>query len=209
MQVEQIVETKKMIQGRVNRCIYCGSTSYGKGCRYGPGGVHFHPDDPKKCSYCGSPNYGRGCRLNPHSDIHLHGINFNSMIKENLDTYVKSGFIGYLLNKKITEFKAYKLGLIDQNGNKIKEPKTVLEQAALTPEIKTILKVKRFLGSKIDLLNYSALLEGTNKALDGSKNYQQVLIFEEKIKDLYEQLYKTIDEGLEEGLTAEQIEAML
>lgn len=209
MDYKKIEEAKNLTSGRVNRCVYCGSSSYGKGCRYAPNGVHFHPDDPKKCSYCGSPNYGRGCKLNPMSDIHLHGINFNSMLKEDLEGHIKSGFITHLLNKQITEFKAYKLGLIDKNGVKIKEPTTLTEKAALTPEVKTILKIRRFLGPKLDLLNGATVLESIDKTLGDIKNYQKTLVFEEKIKSIYEELYKTISEGLEEGLTVEQIEAML
>jgi hypothetical protein len=75
---------KSVIKQAISRCMYCNSTSYGKGCRYAPGGVHFHPNDPKKCSYCGSTSFGNGCKLNPFDNLHLHGINYNSMFKESL-----------------------------------------------------------------------------------------------------------------------------
>ena len=75
---------KSVTKQQLSRCMYCGSTSYGKGCRYAPHGVHFHPGDAKKCSYCGSNSFGKGCKLNPFDDLHLHGINYNSMFKESL-----------------------------------------------------------------------------------------------------------------------------
>jgi predicted nucleic-acid-binding Zn-ribbon protein len=67
---------------KVSRCVFCGSTSYGRGCRYGPKGHHFHPDDSSRCSWCGSTSYGLGCRLNPNGKEHVHGIQYNAMIKE-------------------------------------------------------------------------------------------------------------------------------
>ena len=78
------VSEKVSVFKPVSRCLYCNSTSYGKGCRFAPKGVHFHPQDPKKCSYCGSTSYGKGCKLNPFSDIHLHGIDYNKMFNESM-----------------------------------------------------------------------------------------------------------------------------
>ncbi len=49
-----------------SRCMYCSSPDYGKGCRFGPHGVHFHADNSKKCAFCGSPDYGKGCKLKSH-----------------------------------------------------------------------------------------------------------------------------------------------
>jgi hypothetical protein len=40
-----------------------------------------------------------------------------------------------------------------QKGDKIKDPVTEQEQLAYSPETKTILKVKKYLGSKLDLIN--------------------------------------------------------
>jgi len=69
---------------QLSRCVFCSSTSYGKGCKYSPSGIHFHPDDPKKCSFCGSTAYGRGCKYNPSGNMHIHGIAYNSMLKERI-----------------------------------------------------------------------------------------------------------------------------
>jgi hypothetical protein len=194
---------------RVSRCLYCNSTSYGKGCRYAPKGVHFHPSDAKKCSYCGSTNYGRGCKLNPFGDIHLHGIDYNMMFKEKVDKTLKKQFLLKELTKKITEFNAYKLGIIDINGNKIKEPKTLFEQAAYSPAIKLLLKVKKFLGAKTELINTTSLLENKNKIDYSANNLKTVLEYEEKIQDIFAQLHEVTDNALKAGLTIEEVEAML
>ena len=189
----------------VSRCLYCNSTSYGKGCRFAPKGVHFHPEDPKKCSYCGSTSYGKGCKLNPFSDIHLHGIDYNKMFNESM----KNKFLLSTLNKDYKEFEAYKLGIINSNGDKIKEPVTEQEQAAYSPETKTILKVKKYLGSKLDLINQTAILESASKLNYNKENHKTVLRYEEKINNIIAELYETAEEALKEGLSIEQVQALL
>lgn len=203
--MELIDEKKVSIFKPVSRCMYCNSTSYGRGCKYAPKGIHFHPSDPKKCSYCGSPNFGRGCKLNPFSDIHLHGIDYNKMFNESL----KNRFLLSMLNKEYKEFEAYRLGIINQNGDKIKEPVTEQEQAAYSPETKTILKIKKYLGPKLDLINQTAILESASKLNYNKDNHKKVLHYEQKINDIIAELHKTTDEALKEGLSVEQVQALL
>jgi hypothetical protein len=190
---------------KVSRCVFCGSTSYGRGCRYGPKGHHFHPDDSSRCSWCGSTSYGLGCRLNPNGKEHVHGIEYNAMIKENMN----NRFLLKELNKDYKEFEAYKLGIINDSGDKIKEPVTEQEQAAYSPETKTILKVKKYLGSKLDLINQTAVLESASKLNYNKDNHKKVLEYEQKINDIIAELHKTTDEALKEGLTLEQVQALL
>jgi hypothetical protein len=190
---------------KISRCVFCSSTSYGRGCRYGPKGYHFHPDDPKKCSWCGSSSYGFGCRLNPNGKEHVHGIDYNPMIKENF----KNRFMLRELNKKITDFEAYRLGIINENGDRIKEPLTEQEKAAYSPETKTILKIKKYLGSKLDLINQTAILENASKLDYNKNNHLKVLEYEQKFNDLFAQLHETTDSAMRDGLTLEQVQALL
>jgi hypothetical protein len=203
--MELIDEKKASAFKPVSRCMYCNSTSYGKGCKYAPKGVHFHPDDSKRCSYCGSMGYGRGCKLNPFSDIHLHGIDYNKMFNESL----KNKFLTNQLNKNFTDFEAYKLGIINANGDKIKEPVTEQEQAAYSAETKTILKIKKYLGPKLDLINQTAILESASKLNYNKDNHKKVLECEQKINDIIADLHKTTDQALKEGLSLEQVQALL
>lgn len=196
---------KSVFKTPVSRCLYCNSTSYGKGCRYAPKGVHFHPSDPKKCSYCGAFSYGRGCKLNPFSDIHLHGIDYNKMFNESLN----NRFLLRELNKDYKDFEAYKLGIINANGDKIKEPVTEQEQAAYSPETKTVLKIKKYLGPKLDLINQTAILESASKLNYNKNNHKKVLEYEQKINDIIAELHKTTDQALKEGLSLEQVQALL
>jgi hypothetical protein len=194
---------KSLIKEAISRCMYCNSTSYGKGCKYGPGGVHFHPSDAKKCSYCGSTSFGKGCKINPFDDLHLHGINFNSMFKESL----KNSFIIEQLNKKITDYEAYKLGIIDENGNKIKNPVTEAEQNAYSPTTKTFLKIKKYLGSKWDLIHNMVVLESGSRVEYKKENHQKFLQYETKIQNLLSQLHELSNEALKNGLSMEQVES--
>lgn len=190
---------------KYSRCIFCGSTNYGKGCRYGPKGYHFHPNDSTKCAWCGSTNYGKGCRLNPNGVEHVHGVEYNTMIKETL----KNKFLLTVLNQNYTEFEAYKLGIINTNGDKIKEPVTEQEQAAYSPETKTILKIKKYLGPKLDLINQTAILESASKLNYNKDNHKKVLEYEQKINDIISDLFKTTHEALNKGLSIEQVQALL
>lgn len=189
----------------ISRCVFCQSTVYGKGCKYSANGVHFHPDDPSKCSYCGSTNYGPGCKYNPSGKFHVHGIEFNVMFKEAF----KHNFFLYNLNKDFKSFEAYSLGLIDEQGNKIKEPLTEQENAAYSPSIRTILKIKKYLGSKLDLIKHTMMLESTDKLSYKKENHKQILEYEDKFNDIYSQLHKLTDNALKDGLTFEQIESLL
>lgn len=190
---------------KFSRCVFCGSTNFGKGCRYGPKGYHFHPNDSTKCAWCGSKNYGKGCRLNPNGDEHVHGVEYNTMIKENL----RNRFLLNALNKEYKEFEAYKLGIINANGDKIKEPVTEQEQAAYSPETKTVLKLKKYLGPKLDLINQTAILESASKLNYNKDNHKKVLEYEQKINDILSELYKAADNALKEGLSLEQVQALL
>lgn len=190
---------------KVSRCVFCGSPAYGRGCRYGPSGHHFHPDDSKKCSWCGSPAFGPGCRLNPTGKNHVHGVEYNTMIKENL----KNKFLLKTLNKNFTKFEAYKLGIINSNGDKIKEPVTEQELLAYSPETKTILKIKKYLGTKLDLINQTAILESASKLNYNKENHKKVLEYEEKINSVITELFKITDEALKEGLSLEQVQSLL
>jgi hypothetical protein len=190
---------------RVSRCVFCNSTAYGRGCRFGPKGHHFHPDDPKKCSWCGSTSFGIGCKLNPNGNTHVHGIDYNPMLKESL----KSNFLLKELNRPITEFTAYKLKIVDENGSKIKEPISEEEKHSYSPAVQTILKIKKYLGSKIDLINHSMVLEQESKIQYNKENHLKLLALEQKISDIYEDLSRTIDTALTNGLSLEQISAIL
>lgn len=193
-----------------SRCNFCGSTDYGKGCKYGPQGVHLHADDPLRCSFCGSTDYGRGCRLNPSSNIHVRGATYNNMYKETLQSFLNSKILIKEIKKPYTEFECYRYKIIDKDGNKIKNPSTVEEHASYCSLTRTILKIKRFLGSKIDLIETVNDLQTTSTVINENKeHYKKILEYKEKIDNITQQLYKTIDEAQMDGISLTELNPVL
>lgn len=189
-------------KGGPSKCFYCGSLSYGKGCNYGPHKIHVHLNDPKKCIYCGSLSYGRGCRVNPFSDLHIHGIQFNTLIQEQLETNV---CMENVLRKYLTEslhwHQAFRLGLIDADGNPLRDPVTEQERQSLGPLDKTLLRIRRYLGPKRDFLS---LLPESEK-LNESVSFPKAEVWEEKLRKDLDRLHQTIAEATQDGAPTEWI----
>lgn len=190
--------------------MYCGSTSYGKGCRYAPHGVHFHPDNSLKCAYCGSSSFGKGCKLNPTSELHIHGVNYNNMFRESVQSFLDNSILLNEIKKDFKDFPACKLGIIDENGNKIKVPVTEQEQLSYTPFVRTIIKLKKYLGAKTELLEASSMLEYYSIPVTESiVKYNKVLEYQDKVGNIINELYKTLDEAQQEGLSLEEIKRLI
>ncbi|NBO22610.1 hypothetical protein EBU94_04620 [bacterium] len=122
---------------------------------------------------------------------------------------LKNKFLTQQLNKSFTDFEAYKLGIINEKGDKIKEPITEQEKATYSPETKTILKIKKYLGSKLDLINQTAILENTAKLGYNKDTHKTFLEYEQKINNIFAQLHETTNNAIKDGLTLEQIQALL
>jgi len=190
--------------------MYCGSTSFGKGCRYAPHEVHFHPNDSLKCAYCNSTNYGKGCKLNPTSDLHVHGVSFNNMFRESVQSFLDNNIFLNEIKKDFKQFQAFKLGIIDEQGNKLKAPVSEQEQLAYTPFVRTIIKLKRYLGAKADLLEASSMLEYNSIPIDESvEKYNKILEYRDKVNDIVSELYKTLDMAQQDGLLLEDIKRLI
>lgn len=189
-----------------SRCMYCSSPNIGRGCKYGPHGVHFHPNDSTKCAYCGSPNYGKGCKINPTSDLHIHGINYNAMLREHIQSFLNNQLLLNELKKNYKQFRCFELGIIDENGNKLKNPLTEEEKTSYTPFVKTIIKLKKYLGSKIDLIEAENNLKiKTVPINENIEYYKKILTYQDKLQDSLNEIYKIFDEAAREGLSQEDI----
>lgn len=193
-----------------SRCMYCNQHSWGKGCRYAPHGVHFHVDVPTLCAYCGNPAYGVGCHQNPTSNIHIHGINYNSMFREELTGFLQNQILLNELKKPYAEFECFKLGIIDENGNRLRSPITEQERAAFSPIIKTVLTLKRYLGSKIDLLAAANSFEKETIPLkEDLQKYKKLLSVKDQIENNISELYKILDEAYASGIALEEIQKFI
>lgn len=193
-----------------SRCVFCSSVDHGKGCRFGPHGVHFHPSDSTKCSYCGSPDYGKGCRLNPTNNLHIHGGVYNNMYKESVQSFLDASVLLNELKKDYKEFQCYTFGIIDENGNKIKNPITEQEQLSYSSFTKTILKLKKYLGAKTELLEASNSLEKSSVPINEDiERYKTILLYQDKVDTIVNELYKTLEEAQQDGLSAEDIKKLV
>ena len=190
-----------------SRCMYCSQLSWGKGCRYAPHGVHFHADVSSLCAYCGNPSYGTGCHVNPTGNIHIHGINYNSMFREQIEGFLHNRVFLKELKKPYTEFKCYKLGIIDGHGNKLRAPITEEEQACFSPMIRTIIKLKKYLGSKIEVLDATNILEKESVPItENIEDYKKLLEFKGRVESNINEPYKILDEAYESGISLEEIQ---
>jgi hypothetical protein len=191
--------------------MYCGSVSRGKGCRYGPHGVHFHPDDSTKCSYCGSPSFGRGCKVNPINDLHVHGVTYNNMFRENIQSFFDNKILIKELKKPFTKFEAYRLGIINEQGNKIKTPITEEEINSFSPLIRTIVRLKRFIGAKTDLIDVADSLKeaSTSNKILCEAHYSTYVKHKDNVADIVNKLYEALDEARRDGLTLEEAVSLI
>lgn len=193
-----------------SRCLYCGSTNRGKGCRYGPHQTHFHAGDETRCSYCGSPDYGRGCKVNPTGDLHLHGVNFGENFKKDMQNFIDNEFLLRELKRDFRDFKAYKMKLIDENGNKIKNPLTEEEHSAYSPLTKTIFRLKKFLGPKIELLEAQQNIN--KKSVENNvslEKYKKIVEYRERLEDTVNEMYKIINEACQDGFSVEEVKKLI
>ena len=189
--------------------MYCSSKNYGKGCNYGPKNTHVHTDDPTKCIYCGSKNYGKGCKLNPHnSSLHVHGAEYNQILPENVTHAALNSIFLTLLHTPTVQYDAFKAGIISESGEKLRDPKGLLEHSYYTPMIRTTLRIKRFLGSKLQLLEPGILRE--HKEVDVSP--ERIALKERYricIEECLQSLTMSLQEGMSEGLTFEEFESII
>lgn len=196
---------------KINKCMYCGSTAYGPGCPFSPHGKHVHPSDPKRCIYCGSYAHGPGCPFNPHSRVHVHGIEYNQMVNDSVETTITTGYLAKTLSQPITEMKAYKLGIINENGKKIKEPESDEERLSYTMLDQYLINLKQTFGTKIDLVN-----SGTQINLESScdmsshlKNYEAELDMKAKFRTFVENFTNLVSDAHEMGLNTATIEKII
>jgi hypothetical protein len=191
------------------KCVFCNSTSYGKNCPYShfKSKIHLHTGDPSKCSFCGSSvKIGPGCPNSP-SGKHMAGANFfNSMVAESFLT----GLMMHSLSEKIVDTYAYKLGLINEMGNIIKKAETLEETMAFTAVDSYLLKLKKLLGNKIDLLNNEIYLEAAIKTSEVPiELYEKEIKLKSDLQMLVKRFYEMVEEAHQNNLPITVIEKLI
>lgn len=111
--------------------------------------------------------------------------------------YIMIYKIAKRLAKPIKKWDAYKMGIIDEEGNKLRAPETNKEKDAYTLLDRLILKIKRLIGhSKLRVFTAALLLSEENEKRFLSdqeliEHFQRV----DKAKEIYEDLQKRIHQS--------------
>ena len=198
---------------QISRCMFCNSPSYGAGCPYSPHKKHVHIANADRCIYCGSPSLGTGCPYNPFSKLHVRGAEYNMMTKESVHKSMMTGLFLSRLTQPVCEMEAFKLGLIDEEGRKIRECVTEVEQAALTPLDMHILKVRRLIEAPVvNLFKSQVLLEMASNKYNNkfcAEKYQKEISLISKIDHITKDLESIFSEAIENGFSKDHIENLV
>jgi len=140
-----------------NKCIYCGLNLRGKGCAYSPNKVHVVLE-PNKCIYCGLNLRGKGCVYSPHG-THVMSSEFGLLQAESSKEHFIMKYLIEKLREPFINMHAYDLGIINEQGNQIKDATTEAERSSWSPLTQYVCKLKRIFSEKLDLLNTDLYLE--------------------------------------------------
>lgn len=196
------------------KCMYCGSKAVGWGCAYGPKGTHVHPHNAGNCIYCGSQSIGMGCPYNPAGKNHVHGVDYNLMLKEGLLNGMTAGLLMKRLSQPYNEWPAFKSGIINENGQIIKKPSSIEEKSSFTAADAYIIKLRKLLSSnEIELLNNSIYLSEQKNNINDAKTieemYSKQYDTKNEIKKIIEQLLTVISSAHQSGLNMSDIEKVI
>ncbi len=207
-------------KNKQGKCIYCGSTYYGKGCPYSPTGVHVIPS-ANKCVYCGSTNLGKGCPYSP-TGVHIRFADFGGIQAEQVNNFMITSFISEKIKRPFENTQAYKLGIINKEGLRVKEPLTIEEKMAYTPLDQYVFKLKRIYGKQLDALNTDLYVENAFKFAEEEKSitenwdpvkYSEQLELEENLKsslaNIQNLFYNLLLDASHKGLSTTIIERLM
>lgn len=194
-------------------CMYCNSTAYGTGCPYSSSKKHVHTDDPKRCIYCGSTSLGTGCPHNSTGKVHVRGAEFNTMIREGTNNMLTSSLLKMYLKSDITQTPAFKAGVVDEDGYKIKTPETPVERTSFGVLEAYLFKVRRMMGrGSLELLEATDLLESAmhNSQLTSDvDSFKKQLELKKQVEFLAEEYKKMIIYAYENNIHCNEIHDMM
>ena len=182
------------IQEKVySRCMYCGSTSYGSGCIFSSHKLHIHVDDPTRCIYCGLLAYGSGCTFNPFNKMHIHGMDIAQHVNETVNKTINLMYFIEKLSTNIKDTEAYKLKLINENGNIIRAPHDNHEKSLITPLSISYYKIiKNIINEHV--VETLQLLSAANSAEETIEEFKQKIEIKEDISDIIIRFKKILNE---------------
>tara|TARA_R110002126_G_scaffold164690_2_gene312567 strand:+ start:2268 stop:2690 length:423 start_codon:yes stop_codon:yes gene_type:complete len=133
------------------------------------------------------------------------------MVKESIDKGITLGYLMKALEAPITEMKAYKLGVIDESGKKLKTPMTAEEINSYGAEERYTIALKQSLGKDLGLIHNAidVQLESVVTTEDYSKLYESTLNIKEKFLESGKQFNEIVASAYNSGLSKAAIEKLI
>ena len=133
------------------------------------------------------------------------------MVKESIDKGITIGYLMSALSKPITEMKAYELGVIDENGKKIKTPETAEEINSYGSEERYTIALKQSLGKDLGLIHNAIdiQLESVVSTEDYSQLCESTLNIKEKFSETGKQFNEIVASAYDSGLSKAAIEKLI
>jgi hypothetical protein len=134
------------------------------------------------------------------------------MYKESVQSLLDNSVLLRELKKDYKDFECFRLGITDEQGNKTKNPETVQEHMSYSPFVKTILRLKKYLGAKVELIEASNMLGNVtivSSMTNDVEHYKKVLQYQERFDSIINELYQTLDEAQRDGLPFEDVKKLL
>lgn len=134
--------------------------------------------------------------------------------RDDITLNLNEAFITAYIMKKLAEpyigSEAFKLGIIDRNGNQIKTPQTIEEQLSFTSIDSYLTKIKKMLGNKVDILNHTVYLEHVTDASNiPIELYEKELDFKSELGIIAKRFNDCLQEAKENHLPTEIIEKIV
>jgi hypothetical protein len=133
------------------------------------------------------------------------------MVSETIDKGITLGYLMSMLSESIVDMEAYKLGIIDEDGKRIKAPTTSKEFAAYGPLEEYIIGIKQTLGNNLDLLHgaMSVNLESKVSLEEYSRICESTLNLKEEFSSIGKEFNRIVTSAYESGLSRASIEKLI
>lgn len=202
-----------------NPCVFCGVKQYGPGCPYSPHGKHV-VIEIGRCIYCGLRTTGPGCAYSP-TGMHVQSSTFGLIQAESARDHFIMKYLMEKLKEDPTKTRAYELGIINEQGEQIRDLQNEADRRAWSPVARYITRLKRIFSEKLDLLNTELFLEQANTEIvednvgidwdpvEYIKKTEQTEILTEDLERMLEEYYNRLKQANKDGFSDEQVEKIL
>jgi hypothetical protein len=133
------------------------------------------------------------------------------MVKETIEKGITMGYLRSMLSTPIKELAAFKLGIVDKDGKRLKKPETAEELSAYGPLEEYIISIKQELGPSLGLITKSVdvKLESVISAEEYAKFCETTLNLKEKFKEIGKLYNEAVTYAYHSGLSTSAIEKLI